>query len=287
MRVSREGQSRQRADHNRTSTVINGATTVYTVNDMDQYTSVGGVACTYDKNGNLLPDGTNSRSEADVNARFTFNCAGGHWNRRRVEYNRLHLRPPESRVCSMHEVTRILTAIERGESLAVEQLLPLVYDELRRLAAEKMAQEKPGQTLQATALVHEAYVRLVDVEKVQRWDSRGHFYAAAVEVMRRILVSNARKKKSLRHGGPYHRADVELDGVALDQNSAKLLALDEALSKFAQHDPKKAELVKLRYFAGMTGLEAAQFLGISEATADRHWAYARAWLQREMTRGNS
>jgi len=184
----------------------------------------------------------------------------------------------------MHEVTRILSAIEQGDPQASEQLLPLVYDELRRLAAEKMAQERPGQTLQATALVHEAYIRLVDVERAQHWDSRGHFFAAAAEAMRRILVKSARQKKSQKRGGHCCRADIDLEEIAADEKRDKLLALDEALCRFTTIAPLKAVLVKLRYYGGMTGREAAQALGISEATADRHWAYARAWLQREMTR---
>jgi RNA polymerase sigma factor (TIGR02999 family) len=178
----------------------------------------------------------------------------------------------------MSDVTRILSAIEQGDPHAAEQLLPLVYDELRRLAAQKLAQEKPGQTLQATALVHEAYLRLVDVEKAQHWNSRGHFFAAAAEAMRRILVENARRKGRLKRGGG--RACEELDDLELAAPQAPddLLALDEALSQLAATDPKAAELVKLRYFAGLTVKQAAEVLGVSPRTADFLWAYARAWL---------
>jgi RNA polymerase sigma factor (TIGR02999 family) len=181
----------------------------------------------------------------------------------------------------MSEVTRILSAIGRDPQ-AAEQLLPLVYDELRRLAAEKMAQEKPGQTLQATALVHEAYVRLVDVDVPPNWNSRGHFFAAAAEAMRRILVDTARSKGAEKRGGGRRRVEGGLDEVAARQHDQKLLALDEALARLEQLDPPKAHLVKLRYFAGLTIREAADTLGVSTATADRYWAYARAWLQREM-----
>jgi RNA polymerase sigma factor (TIGR02999 family) len=182
----------------------------------------------------------------------------------------------------MSEVTRILSAIEQGDPHAAEQLLPLVYDELRKLAAEKMAQEKPGQTLQATALVHEAYLRLVDTKKVQHWNSRGHFFSAAAEAMRRILIGNARQKHAQKRGGRAKR--VDLDGIELADCPAsdKLLAMEDALIRLADKDPVKGELVKLRYFAGLTNQEAAAILGISTATADRYWAYARAWLQNEI-----
>jgi RNA polymerase sigma factor (TIGR02999 family) len=181
----------------------------------------------------------------------------------------------------MNDVTRILSAIEQGDPHAAEQLLSLVYDELRALAARKLAQEKPGQTLQATALVHEAYLRLVDVERAQYWDNRGHFFAAAAEAMRRILIDQARRKRSEKHGGSMRR--VELDGGALlagpeDPAAEDLLALDEALAQFEIEDPLKARLVKLRYFAGLSLQEAAKALGISAATAKRHWIYARSWL---------
>jgi len=183
----------------------------------------------------------------------------------------------------MSDVTQILSQIEDGDGQAAEQLLPLVYDELRKLAAEKMAQEKPGQTLQATALVHEAYLRLVDVAKAQHWNSRGHFFAAAAEAMRRILVSNARRKKGRMRGGGFNRIELEVEELASEEQCDKLLALDEALAKLAQSDPLKAELVKLRFFTGLTMRQAAQTIGVSTATADRYWVYARAWLQREMS----
>jgi RNA polymerase sigma factor (TIGR02999 family) len=184
----------------------------------------------------------------------------------------------------MSEVTRILSAIEQGEPQAAEQLLPLVYDELRQLAAEKLAQEKPGQTLQATALVHEAYLRLVDVDQAQHWDSRGHFFAAAAEAMRRILVDNARRKGSLKRGGSRLREELDpakLVAVAPDED---LLALNEALEKLAATDAEAANLVQLRYFAGFSSQQAAKVLGISSRTADRIWRYARAFLRKELQR---
>jgi RNA polymerase sigma factor (TIGR02999 family) len=182
----------------------------------------------------------------------------------------------------MNEVTRILSAIEQGDPHAAAQLLPLVYDELRRLAALKMTHETPGQTLQPTALVHEAYLRLVDTDKAQHWNSRGHFFAAAAEAMRRILVERACHKRSLKAGGDRRR--VELAGVepAADGPDFDLLALDEALEKLARQDRRKAELVKLRFFAGLTTEQAAQALGISPSTADNDWAYARCWLRLEI-----
>jgi RNA polymerase sigma factor (TIGR02999 family) len=182
----------------------------------------------------------------------------------------------------MSNVTQILGRIESGDASASEQLLPLVYDELRRLAAQKLASETPGQTLQATALVHEAYVRLVDGDTVQQWDSRGHFFAAAAEAMRRILVDNARKKQSLRRGGSAKRLPLEHlepSAIAPDEN---LLALDAALIRLEQLDKTKADLVKLRYFAGLTIPQAAKALGVSTTTANRYWAYARAWLHEEL-----
>jgi RNA polymerase sigma factor (TIGR02999 family) len=182
----------------------------------------------------------------------------------------------------MTDVTRILSAIEQGDPSAAEQLLPLVYNELRKLAAQKMAQEKPGQTLQATALVHEAYLRLVDVEKARHWNSRGHFFAAAAEAMRRILVENARRKRGPRHGGSHLRHELVEAEVASPVPPERLLALDEALTKLAGQDPKVAELVKLRYFAGLTIKQAAEILGVSPRTADQHWAYAKAWLREEI-----
>lgn len=182
----------------------------------------------------------------------------------------------------MSDVTRILSAIERGDARAADQLLPLVYDELRRLAARRLADESPGQTLQATALVHEAYIRLVDVEKAQQWNSRGHFFAAAAEAMRRILVENARRKGRIRHGGGRKRLDLDESAVADLQRSEDLLALDEALQRLSAEEPTVEEVVKLRYFAGLTIDQTAAALGISVRTANRHWAYARAWLFQEI-----
>jgi RNA polymerase sigma factor (sigma-70 family) len=207
----------------------------------------------------------------------------------------------------MTDITQILSEIESGDPSAANQLLPLVYRELRKLAAAKLANEKPGQTLQATALVHDAYIRLVDVEKAQHWDSRGHFFAAAAEAMRRILVENSRRKGRERHGAGRRRyslqaveASVQIGeslrsgGLSLQAVEASVrdpdtdvLAVDEALSKLAQTHPEKAELVKLRYFGGLTHRDAASALGIPIATADRHWRYARAWLAREMGRESS
>jgi RNA polymerase sigma factor (TIGR02999 family) len=178
----------------------------------------------------------------------------------------------------MNDVTRILADIEQGNPQAAGQLLPLVYDELRRLAALKLAQEKPGQTLQATALVHEAYVRLVDVEQAQHWNSRGHFFAAAAEAMRRILVESAQRRRSGKHGGQMRRLDFEAAQSLAEPPADDLLALDEALGQLAAEDPVKAELVKLRCFAGLSHQDAAEALGISRATADRYWAYAKSWL---------
>ncbi len=188
----------------------------------------------------------------------------------------------------MNEVTRILSAIEQGDPHAAEQLLPLVYEELRRLAARKMAQEAPGQTLQATALVHEAYVRLVasaarQPAEEQHWDNRGHFFAAAAEAMRRILVERARHKRSLKAGGDRQRVELPEGALAMDGPSDTLLALDEALEKLETKDKRKAELVKLRFFAGLTNEQAAQVLGISASTADNDWAYARSWLRLEIS----
>jgi RNA polymerase sigma factor (TIGR02999 family) len=177
----------------------------------------------------------------------------------------------------MNEVTQILNAIDAGDTNAAAQLLPLVYDELRRLAAQRLAAEKPGQTLQATALVHEAYLRLAGGRQEQRWNSRGHFFAAAAEAMRRILVGAARRKHTLKRGGD--RRAHPLDDVAAPDADEDLVALDEALEKLAAHDLVKARLVELRYFAGLTGEQAAEILGISPTTADRYWAYARAWLR--------
>jgi RNA polymerase sigma factor (TIGR02999 family) len=180
----------------------------------------------------------------------------------------------------MNDVTRILLAIEAGDPQAPQQLLPLVYDELRKLAAQRLAQEKPGQTLQPTALVHEAYIRLVDVEKARRWNSRGHFFAAAAEAMRRILVDNARRKRSKKRGGGRVRLDLDQLADASHERVGDVLDIDAALAGLASADPQVAELVKLRYFAGLSIPEAAAVLGISPRSADFLWAYARAWLLR-------
>jgi len=178
----------------------------------------------------------------------------------------------------MSDVTRILSAIEQGDPNAAQHLLPLVYEELRKLAAQRLAQEKPGQTLQATALVHEAYLRLVDVDKAQHWDSRAHFFAAAAEAMRRLLIDQARRKRRPKHGGGRSRVSLDEALRLRETPNDDLLALDEALQKLAREEPAKAELVKLHYFAGLSLEEAARALGISHRTAKRHWAYARAWL---------
>jgi RNA polymerase sigma factor (TIGR02999 family) len=178
----------------------------------------------------------------------------------------------------MNEVTLLLSAIEQGDPHAAEQLLPLVYEELRRLAAKKLAQEKPGLTLQATALVHEAYLRLVDVKQEPHWDNRGHFFAAAAEAMRRILIDQARRKRRPRHGGGRSRVSLDEALCLREAPDDDLLALEEALQKLTREEPAKAELVKLHYFAGLSLEEAGRSLGISHRTAKRHWAYARAWL---------
>jgi RNA polymerase sigma factor (TIGR02999 family) len=185
----------------------------------------------------------------------------------------------------MNEVTRILAAIEQGDPRAAEQLLPLVYDELRKLAAQKMAQESPGHTLQPTALVHEAFLKLVGPAPGAAWNGRVHFYAAAAEAMRRVLIDHARRKRRLRHGGGRKRLDLPEVEVVAESASDAVEALDEALARFAAADPQKAELVRLRYFAGLTLEEAAELLGISRATAVRHWAYARAWLYDAVSTG--
>ncbi len=179
----------------------------------------------------------------------------------------------------MTDVTQILNAIAQGDAKAAEQLLPLVYDELRKLAAQKMAQEAPGQTLQATALVHEAYLRLVDVEKAQHWDSRGHFFAAAAEAMRRILIDQARRKQAEIHGGNRQRLTLEEADLLTDADPDRLLALDDALERLATEDEGAAALVKLRLFAGLSVDEAAEAMQVSRTTAYRHWTYARAWLR--------
>ncbi len=183
----------------------------------------------------------------------------------------------------MNEVTRILDAIEQGDARASAQLLPLVYDELRRLAAERMAREKPGQTLQPTALVHEAYLRLVGPGEERRWDSRGHFFAAAALAMRRILVEQAHRKQRVRHGGGRKRIDLDEACSVVLPPADDLLALDKALTRLAARDPVRAHLVTLHFFAGLTMPEASQILGISLSTAERNWRFARAWLYAELT----
>jgi RNA polymerase sigma factor (TIGR02999 family) len=181
----------------------------------------------------------------------------------------------------MSDVTRILLSIEEGDLQAAEQLLPLVYNELRKLAARKLAHENPGQTLQATALVHEAYLRLVDQDKTQSWDSRGHFFAAAAEAMRRILIERARRVQRIRHGGQLHRVELRDDEQSTLQDG-QILALDEALTKLATIRPQAAQLVQLRFFVGLTVDEAAPMIGISPRTARRLWNFSRAWLRSEM-----
>ena len=184
----------------------------------------------------------------------------------------------------MNQVTQILSSLQQGDARAAEQLLPLVYAELRRLAAQRLAQEKPGQTLQATALVHEAYLRLVDVDQPQQWDGRGHFFAAAAEAMRRLLIDNARRKSRIKHGGDLKRIDLEevAQVAGTESDADDLLELDAALERLAHEDAPAAELVKLRYFAGLTIPDAAEAMGISTRKADFLWSFARAWLRREL-----
>ena len=185
----------------------------------------------------------------------------------------------------MSDVTRILNAIEQGDGEAAERLLPLIYEELRRLAAQKMSQESPRQTLQATALVHEAYIRLAG-DEAQSWNSRGHFFGAAAEAMRRILVENARRKRSSKHGGDRQRIDLDAGDIAIEIPSDDLIALDEALAKLTEEEPVVADLVKLRYFAGLALNQVAGVLEISERTAARYWASGRVWLLRELADGD-
>ena len=186
---------------------------------------------------------------------------------------------------AMNDVTRILSAIEQGDSNAAEKLLPLVYQELRKLAAAKLSKEKTGHSLQPTVLVHEAYLRLVDVDQPQQWSGRGHFFAAAAEAMRRILVDIARRKKSEKHGGQLRRVDLDDDLAATRDRAVDLLALDEALAGLEQHWPNKAKLVKLRYFAGLTIPEASRAIGVSRATGERYWTFAKAWLHMQLSNG--
>jgi RNA polymerase sigma factor (TIGR02999 family) len=187
------------------------------------------------------------------------------------------------RATTMTDVTRILSQIESGDPTAADELLPLVYDELRKLAAVRLANEKPGQTLEATALVHEAYLRLVDVDKAQHWDSRGHFFAAAAESMRRILVDNALRKKTLKRGGDRNREELSEVAPAINPPEDDLIALNEALDHLAAVEPQTAQLVKLRYFAGLTNKQSAELLGISPRKADSLWAYAKVWLHERIT----
>ena len=184
----------------------------------------------------------------------------------------------------MSDVTRILAAIEKGDARAADELLPLVYQELRRLAAQKMSREPPGQTLQATALVHEAYIKLVGLQE-QNWSGRTHFFTAAAEAMRRILIDNARRKQCFKHGGGQQKIDLNDAEIAIEAPSDDLIALDEALEKLAKMDKVKADLVKLRYFAGLTLEQAAGLLNLPERTAKRYWAHARAWLYRQVNEG--
>jgi len=185
----------------------------------------------------------------------------------------------------MSDVTQILTAAAAGDAGAAAQLLPLVYDELRKLAAARLADEKPGQTLQPTALVHEAYLRLVGAGQAPNWNGRGHFFAAAAEAMRRILVEAARRKQSRKHGGGHRRRDLDADALVAPESDLDLVALDAALSRLAEREPLKAKLVELRYFAGLTGEQAAAVLGMSPSAVDRLWVYTRAWLRRELGYG--
>jgi RNA polymerase sigma factor (TIGR02999 family) len=184
----------------------------------------------------------------------------------------------------MSDVTRILSQIDEGDPVAAERLLPLVYDELRKLAAAKLAHEKAGQTLQATALVHDAYIRLVGVEKAQHWNSRGHFFAAAGEAMRRILVERARRKERIRHGGEQQRQDLKEAELVADARLSEILKVDAALDALAEQDPRAAELVKLRFFVGMSNTEAAAALQVSTKTVERTWVYAKAWLREALSR---
>ena len=204
--------------------------------------------------------------------------------RSRVESDGIGSGPREGPV-SMNDVTEILSAVEGGEPQEAEKLLPLVYEELRRLAAQRLAHEKPGQTLQATALVHEAYLRLVDTATIRRWDSRGHFFAAAAEAMRRILVERARQRGRLRHGGGLRRLDLsDSDVVVIPTDDEQIVHLDLALDRLAAVRPQAAALVKLRFFSGLTAEEAAPMIGLSARSARRLWVFARAWLRRDMER---
>lgn len=205
--------------------------------------------------------------------------------RARPEMCLLNRRLDGDKLSSMVDITGIFDAIARGDQQASEQLLPILYQELRRLAADMLRREPAGQTLEATALVHEAYVRLADADEEQMWKHRGHFFAAAAEAMRRILVEQARRKRRVKHGGEYHRVEMDDERLACTVPSVQLLALDEALGRLGREEPEKAQLVKLRFFAGMSIEEAAGVLGISRATASRNWTYARAWLHDALSSG--
>jgi RNA polymerase sigma factor (TIGR02999 family) len=200
------------------------------------------------------------------------------WKRPQGPVKLLEIPGPFSKGEPMSEVTRILSAVEQGEPHAAEQLLPLVYDELRKLAAQRLAQEKPGQTLQATALVHEAYLRLVDVERAQHWNSRGHFFAAAAEAIRRILIENARRRQAVKHGGGLRRINLDKEDALVAAPAEDLLALDEALDQLTRQDPRAAQVVRLHCFAGLTVEQAAEVLDLSRTNAYRLWTFARAWL---------
>jgi RNA polymerase sigma factor (TIGR02999 family) len=229
--------------------------------------------------GKALPFTLSSLSYLRVRSnRHFFHNITGFCSRSGDDGGQLQARGPQS----MNDVTRILSAIEGGDPTAAEQLLPLVYDELRKLAAQKLTLQKPGQTLQPTALVHEAYLRLVDVEKVQHWNSRGHFFSAAADAMRRILVERARRKRRQKHGGDRVRADLLDADPIVHTPPHEILAVNETLDRLAAEDGQAAELVKLRYFGGLSVEEAAQALGLSLATAYRHWTYARAWVRCEI-----
>jgi RNA polymerase sigma factor (TIGR02999 family) len=204
------------------------------------------------------------------------------WLSHCLQIDRFENSTPRGMLIAMGDVTGILAGIEQGDRAAAEQLLPLVYEELRALAAQRLAREKPGQTLQATALVHDAYLRLVGAHQAQQWNSRGHFFAAAAEAMRRILVEQARRKKRARHGGERRRVDLDTELCISGETDEALLALDEALQRLAEEDPQSAELVKLRYFAGLTIPQAAELLGVSPRKANLIWSFARAWLRREI-----
>jgi RNA polymerase sigma factor (TIGR02999 family) len=215
---------------------------------------------------------------AEVPKSFRGRAPGTHNRRAGQGTHSLHTRAGGAKLNRMSEITQILDGFGRGDAHASEQLLPMIYQELRRLAAKMLAREPAGQTLEATALVHEAYVRLVDSEKEQKWTHRGHFFAAAAEAMRRILVEKARRKQRVKHGGEHCRIELDDERLVCAVPAEQIVALDEALERFGQEEPEKARLVNLRFFAGLSIEEAADVMSISRATASRHWTYARAWL---------